>query len=250
MESGVEAAPSREESAAAQLRLELGEWAPPPSPARTHVLGHWHALIEGLQVSPKEFYAAVEPAIVRREIPEATPSRVDWREAGFTSARREYLRLSRGRHRLDICGAPFGNGFFVSWWLAELRPSAAIPTLVALGATVFGWYFFRSTFGLLGGTFATLVAFIAAFWIVGAIMSQGESEWDPYLLAVPVLGPLWERFFVPATYYRIDTALMFQEAVHQAVQDVVDGFTKAQGLRALTELERKPILREFYRGAR
>lgn len=48
------------------------------------------------------------------------------------------------------------------------------------------------------------------------------------------------------TSFRHDTALMFQESVRAAVLEVVDGITKAKGLRALSELERKPILTSFF----
>ncbi len=160
--------------------------------AQTEVISHWYNLIEGLQASPLEFYKAVEQAIETRQIPDTQRSRVDWKEGGLFSAKREYLRVRRKEHVFDICGAPFGNGFFVSWWLGEV-PSGLLE--------------------LLGG--------------------------------IPVLGVLVRLFVRPASYYRIDTAHMFQSAVHAAVMEVVDQMTSAKGVRALSELDRKPILREF-----
>lgn len=165
---------------------------PKASPAT--VISHWYHLLENLQASPLEFYKAVEGALQRRQVPDAKPSRVDWREGGVLSARREYLRIRRKSYIFDICGAPFGTGFFVSWWLGDRRT------------------------GLLG-----------------------------LLVAIPVIGLFFEWLVRPDTYYKIDTALMFQEAVHKSVLEAVDGMTNAKGIRALTELERKPILREFYR---
>lgn len=54
------------------------------------------------------------------------------------------------------------------------------------------------------------------------------------------------RFLMrPMTYYRYDTALMFQESIHNGVLEVIDQITHANGLRALTESERKPILGDF-----
>lgn len=128
-----------------------------------------------------EFYSSVESAVERRQIPDGGRSRVDWREGGLLSAKREYLRVRRNEYTFDICGAPFGTGFFVSWWLTE-------------------------PLGCLGGIFRRRT-----------------------------------------TYYRIDTALMFQEAVHSGVLEVIDGMTSAKGIRALSELERKPILRSLVR---
>src|SRR5713226_7467213 len=113
--------------------------------ATNFVISHWYKLIEGLQASPTELYRSVETMLQNRKIPNAESSRVDWKEAGTFSASREYLRMQRGKHVMDICGAPFGNGFFISWWLAEARPSAVLPTVGALGVIMFfmyefGWY--------------------------------------------------------------------------------------------------------------
>lgn len=157
--------------------------------ARLLIISHWYQLIENLQTSPMDFYGAVERTVEARQLPDARTSRVDWREGGLMSAKREYLRVTRKQHVFDICGAPFGNGFFVSWWL-------------------------------------------------------GEPE--GCLTGFPFIGAALDFVRQPRTYYQYDTALMFQSAVHSAVLEVVDGLIKAKGLRALSELERKPILREFF----
>ncbi len=207
------------------------------------VLSHWYHLLEGLQTSALDFYSKVEQVLEPRQLPDTSRTRVDWREGGMFSAKREYLRITRARHGIDVCGAPFGRGFFVSWWLAEVRPSPILPTVVALLVIGIGGRFLLA----IGGRFLLYGIFLATFLGLGVLMAQGEQEWHAYLLAIPVLGWLWEHLFLSASYYRIDTALMFQEAVHAAVLDVVDDFTKAQGLRALSESERKPILHDFFR---
>jgi hypothetical protein len=61
-----------------------------------------------------------------------------------------------------------------------------------------------------------------------------------------ILAPFLSRFLRPITYYKLDTALMFQESVHAAVLEILDGATKAKGLRALSEMDRKPILSGFF----
>lgn len=217
-------------------------------PLATAVISHWYNLIENLQASPKEFYASVVQALKHREVPDANQSYVYYREAGVFSAMREYLRISRGKHIFDICGAPFGNGFFISWWLGEPRPSPLLSTLVALIAAGALWFLMRYMFGLIESFVVTFILLALAFFLIGALLSQaGEGKWVPYVLVVPLIGPLLERLFLPPTYYRIDTALMFQQTVHAAVLEVIDGMTKAKGMRALSELERKPIMRDFYR---
>ena len=160
--------------------------------APVEILSHWYHLTENLQASSLEFYKAVEQALERRQVPGARPARVSWPESGWFSARRQYLRIKRKKLVFDICAAPFGNGFFISWWMGPL-PN---PVL-----------------GL--------------------------------LLMIPVLGLLVAWMVRPWTYYKMDTALMFQSTVSSAVQEVLDEMTRAKGLRALEAFERKPVLREF-----
>jgi len=161
------------------------------------VVSHWNHLFEGMRVSSQDFYTRLEQAIKAREIPDARFSRVDIKEGGLFSANRTYLRVWRKDHFFDICAAPFGTNFFVSWWLCN--PAA----------------------GCLG-----------------------------FLLSIPIINVLFWTLVRPLTYYKIDTALMFQDAVHCAVLEVLDDITTAQGVRALGESERKPIMRELYPGRR
>jgi len=155
------------------------------------VLAQWSTLVEGLQWSPKDFYVSVEQAIGRRQLPDIFLSRVSYAEGGLFSAKREYLRVTRKDHIFDICGAPFGTGFFFSSWLGE-RPQ-----------------------GCLG-----------------------------LLMVVPVLN-IFVGMLRRETYYKIDTAMMFRESVQNAVFEVIDGLTTAKGIRSLSELERKPVMRNF-----
>jgi len=158
------------------------------------VFSHWFHLLEGLQESPKTFYASLEEAINKRELPDVSLSRIDYREGGIFSPEREYLRVKRKEYIFDICAAPFGRGFFVSWWLGEK------PGLIR-----------------------------------------------ELILMIPILGPLLVGAFKPATYYQHDTTLMFQESVHAAVLETVDGLTQAKGIRVLSESERKPILSNLFK---
>ena len=70
--------------------------------SESDVISHWYKLFENFQASPMEFYAAVEAALQPRQIPDTSTSRVDWKEGGLLAARREYLRVSRGRLAFDI----------------------------------------------------------------------------------------------------------------------------------------------------
>src|SRR5881296_1975829 len=85
------------------------------------LVSNWSTLIENLEASSLAFYQSIESAIQKRAIPDVELSRIDYHESGIFSAKREYLRVVRGKLMFDICGAPYGNGFFVSWWLGAKR---------------------------------------------------------------------------------------------------------------------------------
>ncbi len=124
------------------------------------ILSHWYHSIEGLQESPQKFYKALVESILQRQVPDIEISRILYQEGGVFSAKREYLRVQRKEHFFDICAAPFGNEFFVSWWLGEK---------------------------------------ISFFWSL--------------ILMIPFLGIPMMNYFRPQTYYRHDTALMFQQSI-------------------------------------
>lgn len=194
-----------------------------------------------------EFYASLEEAIKKRQIPGASTSRVDWHEGGAFSAKREYLRVSRENNSFDICGAPFGTGFFVSWWLSSAPLQLeAWQGFVAVIALLVLYSFFTAAFGTFGGIFFLIIGLAVTYAVFNAIATKGSQESNIKILSTPVIGPIYEAIFRPIAYYRIDTALMYQSAIHTAVMEVVDEITKTRGIRALSELERKPILRELF----
>lgn len=160
----------------------------------TLVISHWYHLSENLQQSTQDFYTNVERSVNARNLPNVRISRIDFREGSILSAKREYLRVKCKELVFDICAAPYGNGFFVSWWLGE-----KLSGLLEL------------------------------------------------LLMIPFLGALIAKTSKPATYYRLDTMLMYQESVHLAVLEILDGIISAKGMRTLSEAERKPIMSDLFK---
>ena len=79
----------------------------------------WHHHFDNLQMSSNDFYSSLEEIIIQKELPKVKISRVTLAEAGLLSADREYLRVQRYQYVFDICAAPFGKEFFISWWLGE-----------------------------------------------------------------------------------------------------------------------------------
>lgn len=117
----------------------------------TEVISQWNTLIENFNASPKAFYAEVTKAIEKRQMPNARIDRISIKESHLLSAKREYLRIScKNDFYFAICGAPFGTGFFVSWWLLEPPQGclaslfAPFPVLSALArAMVKPWTYYR-----------------------------------------------------------------------------------------------------------
>jgi hypothetical protein len=207
----------------------------------TSIVSNWATLIDNLEASPLNFFKSVETAVEERQIPEITISRVDYHEGGITSAKREYLRVARGSLLFDICAAPYGRGFFVSWWLGI----PMIHPLTVIGI-VFGYFVLTivimAVVGLFLGFLAAIGLVVVAFWLGG----EGTLQ-DQYILAIPGIGYIYRRFFKPATLFAMDTETMFRTATHSAVLETVDALMSAQGLRLLSESERRPTLRESLR---
>jgi hypothetical protein len=228
-----------------------------------NMFSHWHKPFDGFQTSAMDFYVSVEAALQRRQIPDVSVSRVDLHEGGTLSAKREYLRFTRQKLAFDLCAAPYGTGYFFSWWLGEKRPNRVLCWAILLGAII-GYFVLRSGVGklvsrlwvqvfhqygpgLLIRLVITLATIIVVFLIYRGVTRLFDMDPDDPVLAVPLLGPLYEHFFRPETYYRIDTKLMFQSAVSAAVNESIDAVTTAKGLRAMTEDEKKPIMRDLLR---
>lgn len=211
------------------------------------VLSHWSTLIEEFNTSALDFYAAVEAAIARREIPDVKTSRVEHHESGLLSARREYLRVERGKDVYDLCAAPFGRGYFFSSWLTQKQPGL-MTALAFMGTFLFVFFLAWAiagvvVVGIFGQFLGTAMTFFVMIFASPFLFGFLAEQWGPETVAaMPVVGPVYAWIFSPATYYRTDTALMFQKSVHNAVMEVIDELTTSKGMRALAPEDRKPIL--------
>jgi hypothetical protein len=201
---------------------------------RTIVRSHWAKLIEEFKTSPLDFYSRVQDGLKRRDVPGLESGLVNWHEGGMISAKRTYLRLARERIVVDLCAAPFGTGFFISWRLGEIPLKIH---WISIGLILFMMFIVWITlivlfdFGL--GTMV-MSTFITAFVLLLNKIIRQEIE------------AFYERFFCSDTYYRIDTMLMYEQAVHAAVMEALDEVTSAQGIAPISDKDRKPIMRDVY----
>lgn len=83
------------------------------------IKSNWHYQFDGLQFSTQDFYSSAEISIRKRNIPEVTIKKITLSQGSLFSSKREYLRVSRKELVYDICAAPYGTGFFISYWHGE-----------------------------------------------------------------------------------------------------------------------------------
>ncbi len=159
----------------------------------TTILSHWDYRIEDMDQSAMTFYAEIERRLALHQVDQLKTERINISEGGVFSAKREYLQVRRGEHVFHICAAPFGNGFFVSWWLGHVE---------------------------------------SGFWAL--------------LAGIPVIGFLVRNFLKPITYFKVDTALMFQSVTHAVVTEALNAMLDGKGRQSLSDVERKPLMRDFF----
>lgn len=80
---------------------------------------HWHHYFDELKFSSDEFYTRVQEIMKSYEFPNVSIWRVNMKANTWLVFNREYLRVASRKFYFDICAAPYGTGFFVSWWFGE-----------------------------------------------------------------------------------------------------------------------------------
>ena len=83
--------------------------------------------------------------------------------------------------------------------------------------------------------------FFISYWL-----GEMESGLWAWIAKWPFFGPLVTRFLKPITYFKIDTAGIFQTLIHGAIMETLDGWAQTKGIKALTPDERKPLMRDFF----
>jgi hypothetical protein len=155
------------------------------------------------------------------------------REGGPATARRLYLQLRRQRMFIELCAMQFGNGFFVSERVFERRVGGPFwRILVAL-------MLFNAIAGAVGnqlGVTASILTFFGLIALAWSLMRLAATNMadslDRVLSDLAIIGPVYEWFFHPNTYFREDTNRAYREAVHDAVQEAKEQIKKQHGIKA------------------
>lgn len=209
-------------------------------PASSDVISRWHHSVGGLSTSTLDFFTSIEEVLKKKETPVQT-ERIQLGEGGILSAKRTYLRISHERFVFDIGAAPFGKDFFFSWWLGRRMPDlgAMIGCLVLVALPILLYICFK-----IAGTFGGFLLFLLVLGGLVMYMQQGgrigDVDVEDLMTSIPVVGPLYLRFFRPVTYYSEDTRKMFEETVHRVVLDVVSGVLAVNSMKPLTPEEARP----------
>lgn len=85
-------------------------------------------------------------------------------------------------------------------------------------------------------------------FFVSAWLGEVEQGFWAWAASIPYIGKLVQlvkSFAKPMTYYKADTTAMFHAVVHGSVLKALDTVLDAKGMRALTDGERKPIMRDM-----
>ncbi len=78
---------------------------------------NWSTLIDDFNYSTEEFYQLFKKELLSQGVSGINTLDVSLREGNVFSSKRRYIRVKWKEYQYDICAAPFGKGFFISWWL-------------------------------------------------------------------------------------------------------------------------------------
>ena len=204
-------------------------------------------LIENFSTSTDEFYRAIEAELSEKKTPDIVISRELFSEGGLFSSRREYLRMRRERLLFDVCAAPFGTSFFFSIRFAEIPVVLYLWQLVLVLAVFAGIGFaYFLALGPVWGTAMFALNVIAVFALLPNLVAMKLHRLDDFLMQLPVFGIVYESWFRPETYYRIDRRTMYVETIKIVVQRHIEKITGQQGIQllAIDSLQPREI-REF-----
>lgn len=206
-----------------------------------------YALIDGFQTSSDRFYQAIEDEVNARKVPGLDFHRIDFREGGLLSGKRDYLRLRRERLTFDICSAPFGTSWFFSYRFSEipapLFPIELILLLVVIGALVFHYIFL---FGFISGGVLIGLTIISLLLILRNTLTLGLEDFDAWLLTVPIVGRIYELLIRKDTMFRQDTRAMYVEMMERVIREKITACTAEAGIEQVTFIEAQPDIHPWF----
>lgn len=211
------------------------------------VLAHSIAIVPDFSFSPQKFYELIEEALRARKLPGLEIFRVDYAEGGLLSEKRVYLRFLRERLAFDTCAAPFGTEYLFSCRTVYSPVKLRLwHVLVAFAILTAGWYFLVKPLGVVSASIAIFTLVLALAQTLQNVGAMNFGDLDAIVLKIPVVSPIYERFFRKETFYREDTRLAYTEIVPKLFNEVVDEITAKDGPRLVRRYDRAPIFGDLY----
>ena len=201
---------------------------------------------QNTQFSSTEIYSAVSDEVHRMKIPGVSCQLVTAKEGGVITAYRTRLKITREFSEYVLCAAPVGTAFFISIRTIDHFPYARwfhyLGLLLLLGVV----YRFGSNIGAYGGIVAVVVT---CYLIRVAFRFVGLSEDKPVertLAGIPIIGPIYLRWFCPETFFRQDMHAVFLSLVDSAAKKVIAGLEVSPPLRPDSTVQVDPIRRDLH----
>jgi hypothetical protein len=200
-----------------------------------------YTLIDGFQTSTDAFYKSIEDELQTRKVPGLDFSRLDYREGGLLSSKRDYLRMRRERLTFDLCSAPFGTAWFFSYRFCEIpAPFPLFQLLIVLTLTAALTLGYLALFGTLWGAIIIGMTILGFALLLRNTLTLGLEDFDAWLLTVPVFGSVYEILFRKETFFRQDTRVMYVETMERIIQQKINEVTAAEGIEKVEFLEARP----------
>ncbi|NOS71120.1 MAG: hypothetical protein HOP33_14465 [Verrucomicrobia bacterium] len=215
---------------------------------KDEVLNHWISFADNFTLPSQEFYQALEKELAVRNVPGLEISKVEYAEGGLFSEQRVYLRLIRERLAFDACAAPFGTGYFFSCRTVYSPVVLKLWHLLAVLVVFGGLYLLLAKYlGIVFAGIAVVTLVIAIAQVFRNAIAMKIADLDAALLKMPIIGPIYEKWFRVDSYYREDTRMVYLDLVPKLVQTLAEEVTAAKGVKLVRQYQRAPVLGELYK---
>ena len=200
-----------------------------------------------VRLSTQAIYKSIVDEVEKLSIPDVKYGPEILHESGYFSAYRAYLKVRREFSELLVCAAPVGNSYLISvrkidrfphvkWFHYVILPFLAVPSLIA-GA-------FAN--GILGGVLVLAITVALAWSVCRYAAHSAETFLADHLPEVPLIGPLYLRWFRPDTFYRQDVHAAFLDLVNGIINQVIASLEEVQTVRPLPADIPGPVRRDLH----
>ena len=100
--------------------------------------------------------------------------------------------------------------------------------------------------GMMFALIALAALVVAIVEVFRNAVGMGLTNLDHALMKIPVIGPIYERYFRKETYHRQDTRLVYLKMVPDIVKNLAEEISGAKGIKLTDQYETAPVFGELY----